>query len=167
MSSRVGFFKNVNQASVDADQASAILSLQGSITTINTTLASKADSSALSAYALAEDIPDVSGFALSADVTSALASKADSSALSAYALAEDIPDVSGFALSADVTTALNNKANSSDLADVVTDVSALQTDVSALQTKDSAINEFVLALKEVLYISNADNSGEFSYTAFE
>jgi hypothetical protein len=136
MSSRVGYFKNVDQASVDADQASAILSLQGSITTINTSLASKADASALSDYALASD------------VATSLALKANTSALSNYAL------------SSDMTTALNNKANASDLADVV-------TDVSALQTKDAAINSFVLALSEVLYVSNADNTAEYDYSAFE
>lgn len=123
--SRVAYFKNVDQASVDADQASAILSLQGSITSINSTLSTKANSS---------------------DVNTALALKADSSALSSYALVEDIPDVSGFALSSDVT--------------------ALSGRVDALETKDGQINNFVNALAEVLYVSNADNSGEYDYSAF-
>jgi hypothetical protein len=145
--SRVAYFKNVDQASVDADQASAILSLQGSITSINSTLSTKANSS---------------------DVNTALALKADSSALSSYALVEDIPDVSGFALSSDVTTALASKADSSDLAGLASSssVTALSGRVDALETKDGQINNFVNALAEVLYVSNADNSSEYDYSAF-
>jgi hypothetical protein len=123
--SRVAYFKTVSQSTIDADQSSAILSLQGSITSINSTLSTKANSS---------------------DVNTALALKADSSALSSYALVEDIPDVSGFALSSDVT--------------------ALSGRVDALETKDGQINNFVNALAEVLYVSNADNSSEYDYSAF-
>lgn len=78
------------------------------------------------------DIPDVSGLATKAEVTSALAGKADASA---------IPDVTGLATKAEMTAGLAGKADTADIPDVSglatqAALAALVARVEALETAE-------------------------------
>lgn len=80
--------------------AARLLHMESGIEGAHDDIAGKADASA---------IPDVSGLATKAEVTSALAGKADTG---------DIPDVSGLATKAEMTAALADKADAADIPDV-------------------------------------------------
>lgn len=107
---------------------------------VNKAIDTKADKSALTAYALKKDVPSIAGLETTishkADVDAlnkALANKADKTALDSYALKKDVPaapdltgyakktdlptvpNLDGYAKTEDVNKELDNKANRTDL----------------------------------------------------
>ena len=140
----------VTAAAVDAKVAAAQLAGSGvdlSPYATKDDLAVKADVSA---------IPDVSGLATKAEVTSGLATKADATALSGYqtkgdyALKSDIPaapDLTPYAKTTDVTSSIASAT--SGLATKAT-VNGLDSRVSALEgkTSDGGANVLVLGATE-------------------
>ncbi len=178
MSGRVAYFKNVSQAVIDADQASAIASLSNSLTTLNTAVAAKADSLAvMNALAFKASVEEVALKANSSEVISLLGAKADAqavnSALAMKASSQDLTDsVNVLNTSIGIVTiGLNGKANASELTSINTSIgninSALSEKLNASvhTARVLAENEFLGAFREAVSLSNANNSGEFDYSS--
>ena len=95
---------------------------------VNKELDSKADKTALNAYALKSDItqPDLTGYATTKALTDGLSNKADKTALDAYALKSELPAMPDLSAYAKVT-ALENYATKQAI-----DAYALKTDLPDL-----------------------------------
>ncbi len=155
---RVGYFKGTT--TVDATQNSSLETLTQAVASLETQLGSKADASDLSTLQTS-----VAAKASKTYVDSELAGKADASSLAS--------------LSASVATISNDvSSNSSSISSLQSSVTSNSGDISSLSStlagvsdqvdaNHSAVSEFVLAVKDIMYISNADDSGEFNYEAFE
>jgi hypothetical protein len=164
---RAAFFKKINQAQVDADQASALLSLGSRVAAVET---GKADVAALDAKASVAYV-DSSVGAVASDV----AGKLDASVAQAtYATAQS---VLAKADQSYVDGSLLSKANSSDLlalqdrvVPVENQLSGLNStlngkvDVTQHQARISAENQFYAAVREAIHIDSAVEGVEFDYT---
>jgi hypothetical protein len=166
---RKAYFKHISQEQIDADQASALLSLGSRVTAVES---GKADVSALDAKASVAYV-DSSVGAVASDV----AGKLDASVAQAtYATAQS---VLAKADQSYVEGALLSKANSSDLlalqdrvVPVENQLSGLNSalngkvDVTQHQARISNENAWIAAVKEAIFIESAPGSAaEFDYSA--
>lgn len=174
--SRVAYFKGINQNGLDEAQSALITTLQGQYSTLSTTVQGKADSSVVTqALALKADASALSSKADVQTVNTALASKANAQDVNiALALKQDATvhaqDVATINASIEsVNTALTSKANASEITSInnsigaVNNSLALKLDATVHSARVNNETQFFDAFKEVVYLSNANNTAEFDY----
>ena len=168
MATRKAYFKSVSQEQVDADQASAILSLGSRISAVET---GKADASAVAGKADQSYVDSAVGAVdtkVDAKLDTSVANATYATAISVMSKAEQTY----------VDGALLSKANASDLQSIQDTIGTVQNSVQSQQLllngkvdtstytqRVAAENAFITALKDVLYIeSSAGSNTEYDYT---
>jgi hypothetical protein len=174
--SRVAYFKGLNQTGLDEAQSALITTLQGQYSTLSTAVSAKAEKSYVdNNLVLKADVTAVALKANSADVSSALSAKADASSVNdALALKADssalVSEVATINASlSTVNSSLANKANSSEITTLNNSIGAVN--VTLANKLDASVHtarvanelQFFDAFKEVVYLSNANNTAEFDY----
>jgi len=173
MAARKAYFKAISQEQIDADQASALLSLGSRVSAVES---GKADASAVAAKADVSYVDSAVG-----EVATALDSKLSiSQAAATYATAISVLQKADIAyVEGQINNLATSKADASDVLALQQQVSPLSAsviglqsqvankqDATAAQQRVSAENAFIGALKEALFLESAPGSGvEYDYSA--
>jgi len=173
MAARKAYFKAISQEQIDADQASALLSLGSRVSAVES---GKADASAVAAKADVSYVDSAVG-AVAADV----AGKLDiTQAAATYATASAVLQKADVAyVEGQINNLATSKADASDVLALQQQVSPLSAsviglqsqvankqDATAAQRRVSAENAWISAVKEAVFIESAPGSNtEYDYSA--
>jgi len=173
MATRRAYFKAISQEQIDADQASALLSLGSRVAAVET---GKADVSAVAAKADVSYVDSAVGA-----VDTKVDAKLDASVASAtYATASQLFQKADIAyVEGQINNLAASKANASDLLDLQQQVSPLSASVIGLQSqvaakqdatvaqqRVAAENAWISAVKDAVFIESAPGTGvEYDYSA--